>query len=130
MKNRFRDKIKNTINSRFESESKLRKKYCLEQYKIIDEDMAHILAALMSENGQSFHSTYQKDIDKLVEELKNNEFTIESRVDRNDMPIYKSTVQSSDILNDGKLACGYPEEDYSKGIDQIFQCLKKGWFGK
>jgi hypothetical protein len=54
--------------------------------------MAHILAALLGENNRVFNATYKKDIDKLVEELKRNEFTIESQIDRGNLPVYKATV--------------------------------------
>jgi hypothetical protein len=112
------------MNSRFEGESKLRKELVGEQLRrFIDEDMAHILAALLGEGSKKFYSHYRKDLDKLVEELKRNENTIENETSRHSGPVYKSTLSNSKDTHDGKLACGYLSDDYSKGMNQILNCL-------
>ncbi len=54
----------------------------------IDEDMIHVLAALLGESTAIFQSTYQKQLDRLVDSLHKNKNTIESQVDRANLPIF------------------------------------------
>lgn len=81
MKNHFKDKVKNSINLKFDQELNLRNKYKLEKkYADLDEDITFILGALIGESAKVFNSTYRKDIDKLVEELENMKNTVESQM--------------------------------------------------
>lgn len=81
MKNHFKDKVKNSINLKFDQELNLRNKYKLEKkYADLDEDITFILGALLGESAKVFNSTYRKDIDKLVEELENMKNTVESQM--------------------------------------------------
>ena len=81
MKNHCKDKVKNSINLKFDQELNLRNKYKLEKkYADLDEDITFILGALLGESAKVFNSTYRKDIDKLVEELENMKNTVESQM--------------------------------------------------
>lgn len=53
--------------------------------------MSHILAALLGENSRIFNTTYKRDIDTLVKQLKDQEKTVENKNDRSNLPIYKPT---------------------------------------
>lgn len=94
------------------------------KYSDIDEDMTCILAALLGEETKGFNSIYKKNIDKLVEELENIKNTIESQTERGNLPVIKDEKNNEkDMGDNGKLACGYSDNDYSKGIIHVLNAF-------
>lgn len=104
MKNHFKDKVKNSINLKFDQEFTLRNKYKLEKkYADLDEDITFILGALLGESAKVFNSTYKKDVDKLVEELENLKNTVESKMERGSLPVFKQEIYSNNpSVDNGK----------------------------
>lgn len=125
MKNHFKDKVKNSINLKFDQEFTLRNKYKLQKkYADLDEDITFILGALIGESAKVFNSTYKKDVDKLVEELENLKNTVESKMERGSLPVFKQEIYSNNpSVDNGKQACGYISDDHSKGLAHIMNAF-------
>lgn len=55
-----------------------------------------------------------------MDDLKKMKNTIESQIERGNLPIFKQEVFSQKPAeDDGVIACGYVLSDYSKGVNQI-----------
>lgn len=86
--------------------------------------MTHILSALFSQNMKIYNITYKKEVDKLVEDLEQMKNTVQSQVNRASMVVFKKQIDNDDRnIDKGKLACGYNDKVYDKGINLILKAF-------